>query len=130
MTLEIKGLDHVALGVKDLDRSIKWYEEVLGFKQFKDNAWGAFPVFLISSSDRTGLALFPNKTGNPVSMPGDRQSGLPHFAFRVDSANFGRAQDHLAALSIRFDFQDHHNAHSIYFRDPDDYCIEITTYEV
>ena len=86
-------------------------------------------MFMIAQ-DATGIALFPNQTGKPVMMPSDRRSGLPHVAFRVGYSNFQAAQEHLKENSVPYDFQDHHNAHSIYFRDPDDYCVEITTYDL
>ena len=36
----------------------------------------------------------------------------------------------LEKRGIKFEFQDHEIAHSIYFRDPDGHQLEITTYEV
>lgn len=103
---EIQNLDHVAISVKDLEKSVKWYQEVLGLKSFRVKEWGPWPVFMVTNN-KSRLALFPSERGNSLHMPQDRKSGLPHIAF---------------------DFQDHHNSHSIYFRDLDDYCIELTTY--
>jgi len=127
--IHINQLDHIALGVKDLEESIAWYQEILGLKKLQVREWGDFPVFMVSS-DNSGLALFPSKIGNPAKMPQNRKSGLPHVAFQVDRENFDQAQEFLGSKGIEFEFQDHFNAHSIYFRDPDDYCIELTTYEV
>jgi len=36
----------------------------------------------------------------------------------------------LKKRGIKFEFQDHEIAHSIYFRDPDGHQLEITTYQV
>ena len=125
----ISTLDHIAIGVKNGAVSVEWYERVLGLKILREKEWGDFPVFMISDNN-TGLAIFQNETGNPAKMPTDRKSGLPHIAFRVSREDFIAAQAHLRSENIEFDFQDHHIAHSIYFRDPDDYCIELTTYEL
>ena len=125
--IDIHSLDHIALVVKDLEHSIKWYHDVLGLKSFRVKEWGPFPVFMMTGNN-SGLALFPSEKGNPVSLTKDRKSGLPHIAFKVDQKNFKQAQTDLRGKGISFDFQDHHNSQSIYFRDPDDYCIELTTY--
>jgi catechol 2,3-dioxygenase-like lactoylglutathione lyase family enzyme len=53
-----------------------------------------------------------------------------HLAFRADRKNFGAAQQELKTRGIKFEFQDHEIAHSIYFRDPDGHQLEITTYEI
>jgi catechol 2,3-dioxygenase-like lactoylglutathione lyase family enzyme len=53
-----------------------------------------------------------------------------HLAFRADCKNFRAAQLELEKREIKFEFQDHEIAHSIYFRDPDGHQLEITTYEV
>jgi catechol 2,3-dioxygenase-like lactoylglutathione lyase family enzyme len=53
-----------------------------------------------------------------------------HLAFRADRENFLAAQQELKKGGIKFEFQDHEIAHSIYFRDPDGHQLEITTYEV
>ena len=126
---QIRSLDHVAIGVKNAEESIRWYKQVLGLETYSIKEWGDFPVFMISN-DRTGIAIFENASGNPVEMPQNRKTGLPHIAFQVSKDDFQMAQDHLNSLEVEFEFQDHFNAHSIYFRDPDDYCIELTTYEL
>jgi catechol 2,3-dioxygenase-like lactoylglutathione lyase family enzyme len=41
-----------------------------------------------------------------------------------------RTQRELKKRGIKFEFQDHEIALSIYFRDPDGHQLEITTYEV
>ena len=125
----ITALDHIAIGVKDPAASIEWYERILGLKQLKVKEWGDFPVFMIAENN-SGLAIFSRETGNPVEMPEGRKGGLPHIAFRVTGKDFISAQEHLQVNGVDFEFQDHHIAHSIYFRDPDDYAIEITTYEL
>jgi len=80
--------------------------------------------------DQSGIAIFQDDKGNPVPMPQDRKSGRPHIAFRVSMENFLGAREHLENNGVEYDFQDHYISHSIYFRDPDDYCIELTTYEI
>jgi catechol 2,3-dioxygenase-like lactoylglutathione lyase family enzyme len=120
MAPQISALDHAALLVKDLDVSVKWYQDVLGLKPSRVKEWGPFPVFMLTKND-SGLALFPSEIGNPLKA----NTKTPHFAFRVDKKEFLEFQSHLKTIGINFTFQDHLVDHSIYFRDPDDYLIEI-----
>ena len=125
---KIERLDHVALAVRDVERSAKWYADVLGFKREHEEMWNGIPVFVGNGS--AAVALFPVRD-NTASISSDRAAVRTlHFAFRTDRKNFLRAQDELKQRAIEFHFQDHEVAHSIYFCDPDRHKIEITTYEL
>src|SRR5437868_6082061 len=43
---EIDTLDHVALSVRDLERSARWYADVLGFKRLHEGKWNGIPIFV------------------------------------------------------------------------------------
>ena len=125
---KIEALDHVALSVRDLERSARWYADVLGFKREHEGMWNGVPIFI--GNGAAAIALFPARDKGG-STSGDRAAVRTlHFAFRADRQNFLRAQDELKKRAIAFDFQDHEVSHSIYFRDLDRHQIEITTYEL
>ena len=46
--IHIQQLDHVALKVRDLQASAKWYAEVLGLQKVQPEAWGNFPIFMVA----------------------------------------------------------------------------------
>jgi catechol 2,3-dioxygenase-like lactoylglutathione lyase family enzyme len=124
--MQLEGIDHVAMGVRDIDRSVKWYTEVLGFERLHEGAWNGVPTFI--GKGNTGIALFPaTREATPSS---HREIRMLHLAFRADQQNFLAAQQELQKRRIRFEFQDHEISHSIYFRDPDGHQLEITTYDV
>ncbi len=125
---KLEGLDHIAITVSDMDRSIAWYQDKLGLERIQVDSWAGVPTFMVSGSG--GLALFP--AGDGSRLP-DGESGTPavrHIAFRATRQDFEAAQSSLAAHGVSFTFQDHEIAHSIYFSDPDGHQLEITTYEV
>ena len=125
--IKLEGLDHVALAVQDLERSAKWYIEVLGFEHRHKELWGGVPVWL--ALEQTALALFPKQNGIPEQH--DRPtSGMLHLALRATRNNFLAAQNELKKRGIEFHFQDHEISESIYFKDPDGIRLEITTYEI
>ena len=57
LAMELEGIDHVALGVRDVEAAAKWYTELLGFERRYDDVWEGYPVFVVKGT--TGLALFP-----------------------------------------------------------------------
>jgi catechol 2,3-dioxygenase-like lactoylglutathione lyase family enzyme len=126
--MKTEGIDHVALAVRDLERSIRWYGEVLGLERRFPDVWGDVPAFIGAGS--TALALFPVRDGAAKPPPDRDTIAMRHLAFRVDAAGFARAKEELTRRGIAWEFQDHEVSHSIYFEDPDGHQLEITTYEV
>jgi len=126
--MQLEGIDHVALAVRDVEQSAQWYIEVLGFKRWYDGMWEGIPTFI--GKENTAIALFPMRNGHSKSPA--RSSGIRmlHLAFRANRENFLGAQQELKKRGIKFEFQDHEISHSIYFRDPDGHELEITTYDL
>lgn len=130
MGFSIEHLDHVALTVSDVDRSIAWYHEVLGLEcLFWERGVGS-PALLSNGS--ASVALFPAGSDVPAPPPKDWPDDLAmwHMAFRVNRSNFAAAQRHLKGLEVPFAFGDHGISQSLYFTDPDGHLIEVTTYEL
>ena len=125
--IDVEGIDHVAMSVSDVERAAQWYIEVLGFKRLHEGMWDGVPVFI--GRGTTALALFPIRA-NERSISDRGGIRMLHLAMRANRKNFLAAQEELKQRGIRFEFQDHEVAHSIYFRDPDGYRLEITTYEL
>ncbi len=125
----IKLIDHVALTVKNVERSVAWYRDVLGLERRYEEVWGHVPAMMFAGE--TGIALFQSEKSDPN--PGPEHVNtivMRHLAFQVDRRNFDRAQVEFSARGIPFTFEDHDISHSIYFHDLDGYEIELTTYEV
>jgi catechol 2,3-dioxygenase-like lactoylglutathione lyase family enzyme len=135
--MDLEGIDHVALSVRDIERAAQWYIDVLGFKPLYKGMWDGVPVFI--GKGTTALALFPVRSSESSRHTADSLSrtsdGPPdirmlHLAMRANRKNFLTAQEELKRRGIEFEFRDHEISHSIYFRDPDDHHLEITTYEL
>ena len=120
---ELERIDHVALSVRDVERSAKWYIENLGFERRHKGMWNDIPVFI--GKGEAAIALFPSGNKNSEM---SKRSGILHFALWANRKNFLAAQEELTRRGIAFHFQDHEISHSIYFSDPDSHQIEITTY--
>ena len=124
--MELEGIDHVAMSVRDVEKAAQWYIDVLGFERKFDGIWDGAPVFI--GKGTTAIALFPAQS-NPPSKSERAGVRMLHLAFRANHKNFLAAQKELKQRGIQFEFQDHEISHSIYFSDPDGHQLEITTYE-
>ena len=120
-----QGLDHVAIGVEDVERSARFYRDVLGFERAHD----AWDVPVVMAANGTGVAIF-DKELHPGDGDGQPDVRILHIAFRVDRDGFERAQAELADQGLEPRFSDHGISHSIYLTDPDGHQLELTTYEV
>jgi catechol 2,3-dioxygenase-like lactoylglutathione lyase family enzyme len=126
--MDLDGIDHVALSVRDVEEAANWYVGVLGFERRYEEIWDGIPTFI--AKENTAIALFPLRSNDSPSARGTGRIGMLHLAFRANRENFLGAQQELKKRGIKFKFQDHEISHSIYFRDPDGHELEITTYEV
>jgi catechol 2,3-dioxygenase-like lactoylglutathione lyase family enzyme len=126
--MELEGIDHVALSVRDVERSAQWYIDVLGFERRHQGMWDGIPVFI--GKGTSSLALFPTKSNASAKSSSGEPIRMLHLALRASRKNFLGAQEELKRRGIKFEFQDHEISHSIYFRDLDGHRLEITTYEL
>lgn len=98
-----KKLLHTRYRVNDLDRTVKFYREVLGLEEVRrhKSPRGSELVFLKApeSAELIEICSFPS--GGPVQV----QADLTHLAFEVDSLEaFGK---HLATLGLKFSDEPH-----------------------
>jgi lactoylglutathione lyase len=93
-----KKLLHTRYRVNDLERTVKFYQEVLGLEEIRRNKSprGSELVFLKASGSEELIEI----TYFPGSGPVQVQPDLTHLAFEVDSLDeFG---GHLARLGLKF----------------------------
>ena len=126
--MQLEGIDHVALAVRDIEQSAQWYIDVLGFERRYEGMWNGVPTFI--GKGNIAIALFPARASHSKSAVRSDNIRVLHLAFRTDRENFAAAQKELDRRGIKFEFQDHEISHSIYFHDPDRHQLEITTYEL
>ncbi len=93
----MRGVSHVAVGVRDMDRSLRFYRDLLGLRVVLDEvqdiggwAWG-FPSLMPGTPPGSASGLAGRGLG-AVSGPPPKLNhvGVNHFAFWVDDLK-GRA---------------------------------------
>ncbi|MFD4954747.1 VOC family protein [Streptomyces sp. NPDC058451] len=126
--MEIRELGHVVLFVKELDRSVHFYRDVLGFRAIKSpkHMRGAVQAF---SSGRTHHEMLLIEVGENAPHPGNgHRAGLYHIGFKIGDTD----EELVAAIKALADAgipvqgaSDHTVTHSIYLYDPDGNEIEL-----
>jgi catechol-2,3-dioxygenase len=124
--IRLAGLGHVLLRVLDLERSKKFYTEVLGFRVLEEDPEHG-GVFLALDGQSHAIDLFAAKDIEAARRQTPGVRGLGHVAFRVDSeAALRDAYTTLGAHGVEITRSiDHVSQKSIYFLDPDGNTIEI-----
>jgi catechol 2,3-dioxygenase-like lactoylglutathione lyase family enzyme len=121
---EIKGVAHFSIPVSDVDRSTKFYTEVVGCKflsQTKDQG--------ITFLDAGGVCLLLIKRPAPIVKGPLEMSNGVHHAFMIDASEYQAAVDGLSAQGVEIFFEEDRRGGTIdgpraYFRDPDGTALE------
>ncbi|MCA1696889.1 MAG: VOC family protein [Actinobacteria bacterium] len=126
--MEVKWLGHVVLYVRDLERSRRFYGDVLGWRELR----GDMPVPVSAaafSSGRTHHELLLIEVGSDAApIPAGRRVGMYHFGLKVGESDeeLREARQRLAEAGVRVvGASDHAVTHSLYIEDPDGNEIEL-----
>lgn len=123
--LHVEGFDHVVLTVRDVERSLAWYGDVLGLEVLRRDEWraGRVPFPSVRVDEKTIIDI----------LAGDRTgSNVDHVCLVVAPTDLGAV-----AASGRFDVVEgpvtrwgaRGNGTSIYVRDPDGNVVELRHYD-
>lgn len=119
---ESTHLGRVRLQVADLDRSLLFYERVLGMRVIRRTTDSA--SLGPHGEDREIVHLRQLRTARPVPRRG--LLGLYHFAILLpDRASLGRFVAHLAEIGEYAGMSDHFVSEAVYLTDPDGLGIEV-----
>lgn len=117
-------IGHVHLKVSDLERSIRFYTDVLGFDLVQRYGPGAAFLSAGGYHHHIGLNTWESAGGTP---PPRGHTGLYHTAFLYpDRRSLAEALLRAARAGVEIDgAADHGVSEAIYFRDPDQNGVEI-----
>ena len=121
-------LRHIALVVRDLDRSAEFYTRALGLARSpQTESATARRIFLSDGHTNLALLQYKSQTGSGLDNP-EAFVGAHHFGFQV--ADLGQAQQAIEASGGTFFFDLGHEKEPGFerkFRDPDGIIFDINT---
>ena len=122
----ITKIGHVVLKVMDLERSVDFYTQILGFRVsdvYPDNMMRGRMVFMRCNTDHHGVALVGGAPSNSSNLE------LHHMAFEVSTIDeVLEAREHLIKNNIQIQFEGRRRAGAqvaVEFLDPDGHWLEI-----
>lgn len=130
MAPKLLAVLETSLYVKDLERSLAFYRDLLGLQlisEFENKRGAAFRI------GESILLLFdPAQTAGPDELPSHAGSGEGHVAFRVTPEQLADWRAYLKArgIAIEKEFSFRGQPPSIYFRDPDRNLLELAVPEI
>jgi len=124
--MPIQRLNHAVLYVRDVERSVAFYREALGFEVVMSMRGAAFLQAEGSTNDHD-LGLFEVGAAAAPSPAGRSAVGLYHLAWEVDTLDeLERLSIRLSELGALVGASDHATTKALYARDPDGLEFEVS----
>ena len=115
-------LGPVRLHVSDLERSLDYYQRVLGLRPVESDARSA----TVGARGSNAPLIVLEESAGTAAVPARGRLGLYHFAILLpDRASLGRFVRHLSEIHEHAGAADHHVSEAVYLRDPDGLGIEV-----
>ena len=125
----LSGIHHVALNVGDVEKSARWYQEVLGFAPLFPYDTDAFERRLVRHPSGVVLGLTRHRHQDAATAFDERRTGLDHLAFAVpDRSVLDAWADRLTDAGIQHSgvkVTPTTGSALIVFRDPDGIQLEV-----
>jgi catechol 2,3-dioxygenase-like lactoylglutathione lyase family enzyme len=119
-----RGVHHVALLSRDVERTIAFYQDLLGFpltKLFENRDYQGSTHFFFDIGNGNALAFF-DFPGLDLGPYAEVLGGLHHLAISISRPNWQRARDALAEAGVDCHFE---GESSMYFFGPDGERMEL-----
>ncbi len=126
--MNILGIDHVAVNVRDLSRSLEFYTGLLGLAISKrEHQKPGIEHFIDCGASLIGL--IQAKPDSPDHLFQNEGVGANHFSFRIPACDFEAWLEKLRAAGVEILFSKKRDkSWSIYFLDPDGNKLEMTAW--
>ncbi|MGZ4656622.1 MAG: VOC family protein, partial [Blastococcus sp.] len=118
--MPVQRLNHAVLYVRDVERSLAFYRDVLGFRVKVEIPGRAVFLQAEGSTNDHDLGLFAIGTAAGPSQAGRGTVGLYHLAWEVDTlAELSRIREALLRAGALVGASDHATTKALYAQDPD-----------
>ena len=126
MAIKVRNVGHVVLKVREIERSARFYRDVLGLKEVARDNFGRTMAFFSTGDNHHDVAIL--EVGPDAALPESGAVGLYHVALRIGTTldELRAAKAHLEAHGYtKLRLTDHRVSQSIYLNDPDGNGVEL-----
>jgi catechol-2,3-dioxygenase len=125
--MPVTRLNHAVLYVRDVDTSVTFYREGLGFRVVNEIPGRAAFLQAEASQNDHDLGLFAVGSQATASPAGRGSVGLYHLAWEVDTlAELERVAAKLTSMGALVGASDHGSTKALYAKDPDGLEFEVS----
>ena len=128
MLSKVSGIDHVAINVRDLDKAVAFYRDVLGLAVTqREPSKPGVEYFLDCGPSLIGVIQAKDfEQQHPFANEG---LGSNHFSFRIHAKDFDSMIQHLERHGVKIEFaKKRDKSWSLYFYDLDGNKLEMTAW--
>ena len=83
--MKVNYTQHLAVNTMDIEKSVRFYEDIMGFKRAASADMGDFTLVYMKVNDETSMELFDLRGVCTDGILPETQRGIRHIAFDVDS---------------------------------------------
>ena len=126
--IKIQGIDHVAINVRDIDKSVEFYTKAIGLKiTEREPSKPGIEYFLDCGPSLLGIIQAKDLTRNHAFE--NEGLGANHFSFRIHSNDFEAMIKRLEEHKVTIEFaKKREKSWSLYFYDLDGNKLEATSW--
>ena len=126
--MKVLGIDHVAISVRDLNKSLEFYTKVIGLKiTEREHLKPGTEYFLDCGNSLIGLIQGNEAEGKHLLQDGGL--GGNHVSFRVETKEFDRIVEEIKKLGLTITtIKKREKSWSVYFLDIDGNKLEMTAW--
>ena len=128
MDMDIKTIDHIAVNTVDIDTSVRFYTDVMGFELLKRIPNGDNVLVYLKINDHNTIELFDHEKEIQYFEHPENASGTAHIALAV--GGISEWYEHLKKHNVEFTLPlcalDHLGKNVLLFKDPNGVVIELS----
>ncbi len=126
--MQIKAIDHIAINTVDIEESVAFYTQVMGFELIKRVPNGDNTLVYLRVNELSTLELFDHEKAIGYCEHPEDASGVAHIAFAVSGIN--EWNERLKARGVEFTLPlctlEHLGKNVLLFKDPSGVVVELS----
>ena len=125
--MKIEAYDHVSVNTADIEKSIEFYESILGFRKLRTVENGDSTLTYMGNDAGVTIELFDWNGSCSYHELTDDMAGIAHIALKVDDIEgwYGFLKEKGADIKLPLSRLDHLGMYVVLVRDPGGAVVEL-----